>query len=499
MRISRALALSACLIAGLSCASTAQVPTRISDFPSGTADGTEYVLVSQGGISIKLTTAQIAALGGGGSGAVSSVFGRTGAITAQNSDYTFSQIAAKPTTCAGYGIIDCGNAIGASSSVDGHVALFVGTDGKHFQDPGYFPNLTIAGNTINLGGNITASTILDSLGAVQGDVAYRGPSGWNVLAPGTSGQLLASQGTSANLHWVDPTSGGTLTSLTGGGGILLSTDPCIATCTISTTLTTNAQTGTTYAAAPSDGGKVVTLVNASAIAVSIVQANTTNFTAGYGTTFFNKSATIGGGVVTVTAAGGSLFGNGLATLKVYPGQAADIASDSTNYSFTAVSMPLLANNGICANISGATNYCAPLTSTNVTNLLSANPLANTNQTQVFSGQQTNAVTTLSIATATFTPDGTNNNYKLTLIHASCPCTLANPSATPVAGTSGVLVIVQSATGSDLITTWGSQYVYQGGTSTIALSTAANAVDVLSYYVIDSTHILLTPGALNATH
>ncbi len=121
-----------------------------------------------------------------------------------------------------------------------------------------------------------------------------------------------------------------------------------------------------------------------------------------------------------------------------------------------------------------------------------------NGTNVWSAQQSASVTTLSISTATFTPDGTNNNYSITLVHASCPCTLANPSATPVAGTSGQVVVKQSSTGSDTIGTYGSQFQAPGGTSTITLSTGANAVDVLSYYVMDSTHILLSPS-LNYVH
>ena len=44
--------------------------------------------------------------GGGGGGAVSSVFGRTGAVTAQSGDYIFSQIGSLPTTLSGYGITD---------------------------------------------------------------------------------------------------------------------------------------------------------------------------------------------------------------------------------------------------------------------------------------------------------------------------------------------------------------------------------------------------------
>ena len=39
-------------------------------------------------------------------GVVTSVFGRTGAVTAQSNDYTFSQIGSKPTTLSGYGITD---------------------------------------------------------------------------------------------------------------------------------------------------------------------------------------------------------------------------------------------------------------------------------------------------------------------------------------------------------------------------------------------------------
>ena len=44
--------------------------------------------------------------GGGGAGAVSSVFGRTGDVVATVNDYTFAQIGSKPTTLAGYGITD---------------------------------------------------------------------------------------------------------------------------------------------------------------------------------------------------------------------------------------------------------------------------------------------------------------------------------------------------------------------------------------------------------
>jgi hypothetical protein len=112
--------------------------------------------------------------------------------------------------------------------------------------------------------------------------------------------------------------------------------------------------------------------------------------------------------------------------------------------------------------------------------------------------QSSTPQTLTISTATFTPVvGNGNNIKFTLT-AACPCTYANWSGTPIAGTSGVLEVMQG-TGGQTITTWGSQYIYAGGTATIALSAGAGATDTFSYYVRDSTHTLITTAALNATH
>ncbi len=139
----------------------------------------------------------------------------------------------------------------------------------------------------------------------------------------------------------------------------------------------------------------------------------------------------------------------------------------------------------CADLSNGATGCSVATGTSGATI----PLLN--GTNVWSGQQSVTPASLAISTATFTPNGSSNNYTLTLVHASCPCTLANPSATPVAGTGGQIVVIQSATGSDLIGTYGSQYEASGGTSTLTLSTGANAVDVLSYYVRDATHIELS--------
>ena len=115
--------------------------------------------------------------------------------------------------------------------------------------------------------------------------------------------------------------------------------------------------------------------------------------------------------------------------------------------------------------------------------------ASTSVVNSWTATQRSPSVAITISTATFTPDGsTGNNWNFTLVHASCPCTLANPTNVEV-GASGVIYVVQSSTGSDLISTYGSDYKFPSGFKPL-LSTSANAVDALSYYVFDATHILV---------
>lgn len=58
-------------------------------------------------------------------------------------------------------------------------------------------------------GNQTLSTAIDAaLGSAQGDILYRGASGWAALAPGTAGNVLSTGGASANPAWVAQSGGG---------------------------------------------------------------------------------------------------------------------------------------------------------------------------------------------------------------------------------------------------------------------------------------------------
>lgn len=87
----------------------------------------------------------------------------------------------------------------------------------------------------------------------------------------------------------------------------------------------NAQTGTTYTVVTGDRGQHVTYSNASAIAVTLPQANSSTFGAGW----FSYHENVGDGLVTITPTTSTI--NGAATLRLSKNQWALITSDNTNY------------------------------------------------------------------------------------------------------------------------------------------------------------------------
>lgn len=108
-----------------------------------------------------------------------------------------------------------------------------------------------------------------------------------------------------------------------------------------------------------------------------------------------------------------------------------------------------------------------------------------NQVQVFSAAQRGTITTLTDG-ATITPNfATSNHFTVTL---GGNRTLANPSNL-VAGQSGVIFVLQDATGSRTLS-YGSSWDFTGGTAP-TLSTGASAVDLLAYVVRSSTSIHAT--------
>lgn len=55
---------------------------------------------------------------------------------------------------------------------------------------------------------LTASEVLDMIGATHGDILYRDSADWQVLAPGTAGQVLQTNGSGADPSWVTSSSAG---------------------------------------------------------------------------------------------------------------------------------------------------------------------------------------------------------------------------------------------------------------------------------------------------
>jgi hypothetical protein len=108
--------------------------------------------------------------------------------------------------------------------------------------------------------------------------------------------------------------------------------------------------------------------------------------------------------------------------------------------------------------------------------------AKTDVAQSFTAAQRGSVSALTDG-ATITPDfAVANNFSVTL---GGNRTLANPTNL-VAGQSGVIKITQDGTGSRTLA-FGSYWDFAAGTAP-TLTTAANAVDILAYYVDSTTNI-----------
>ena len=149
-----------------------------------------------------------------------------------------------------------------------------------------------------------------------------------------------------------------------------------------------------------------------------------------------------------------------------PGLFTDLTVTGTTTLATSLTGILKGTSGVVSTATAGTDYVS------------------TSVNQTFTKGQRGAVSALTSA-ATITPDfATSNNFSLTL---ATNATLANPS-NQTAGQSGVIVITQDATGSRTLA-YGSYWKFSGGTPT--LTTTANAVDVLAYYVESSTRITAT--------
>jgi hypothetical protein len=119
-------------------------------------------------------------------------------------------------------------------------------------------------------------------------------------------------------------SGGSVTSVATSCG--LSGGTITTTGTLIRSAAVNAQTGTSYAILSTDCGKLLTLSNASAVAVTIAQAGSAGFPAGYLLDIENEGA----GTVTITPTTSTIDGG--ASLTLATNQGIRLFSDGANYS-----------------------------------------------------------------------------------------------------------------------------------------------------------------------
>jgi hypothetical protein len=109
--------------------------------------------------------------------------------------------------------------------------------------------------------------------------------------------------------------------------------------------------------------------------------------------------------------------------------------------------------------------------------------AKTDVVQSFTAAQRGTVSALGNQSGTITLNmATANNISMTLTGSS---TLANPTNL-TAGQSGVIVVTQDGTGGRTLA-FNSNWKFPGGTAP-TLTTAANSVDVIAYYVESSSRI-----------
>jgi hypothetical protein len=234
-----------------------------------------------------------------------------------------------PSPITGTGVLSAPTAVvGPASVTADHLAVFNGTTGKLIKDGGVVPASTAnysqtftTQTSVALAHNLnTTAVITQCFDNSNADI------GWDTLTL-TDANTVTVTFTNAQTGKCVVTgnlASGTTFSISTTCGV--SGGPITATGTITGIETVNSQTGTTYAIANGDCGKLVTLANAAPIAVSIAQAGTGGlFAAGW----FADVQNTGVGTVTITPTTSTI--NGGSSLVLLTGQGVRIVSNGTNY------------------------------------------------------------------------------------------------------------------------------------------------------------------------
>jgi hypothetical protein len=290
--------------------------------------------------------------------------------------------------------------------------------------------------------------------SAQGTILYRGASSWSALAPGTSGQILQTQGASANPQWTSVSGIGTVTSVNASGGstgLNFTGGPITSSGTLTmggtlgtgyggTNLTSFTSGGAVYATSTSalttgilpvasggTGSSSPSLVAGTNVTISGSWPNQTINASGGGGSGTVTSVNVSGGTTGLTTSGGPITGSGTITLA---GTLA-IASGGTGQT-TA---------------SAAFNALSPITSTG----------------DLIIGNGTNSATRLGIGT---------NGYVLTSNGTTASWAASTGGVTSFSAGSTGLTPSTATTGA--ITLAGTLAVANGGTG-VTTSSGANSV------------------------
>ena len=223
--------------------------------------------------------------------------------------------------------------------------------------------------------------------------------------------------------------------------------------------------GSTAIAATIASNAVTTAkINANAVTNAKMATSTANTLAGYDNTGAHNTVTVGSGLslsagtLTATGAGsGTVTSVSVTSANGFAGSVATATSTPAITISTSISGVLKGNGTAISAATAGTDFVAPGTVTGYT----------AQQYAVASALTAGATVSWNLNTAQAATLTANQNF-----------TLSNPTNMQAGGTY-TLVITQDATGSRVIT-WGSAYKFSGG-SKFVLSTAASAVDIITFY------------------
>lgn len=173
---------------------------------------------------------------------------------------------------------------------------------------------------------VLASVTFTNLGTpANGTLLYCSDCTTATTCSGSGSGALAKR---ENGAWVCGASGtGTVTSVDAAEGVETAGGSAItATGTVRAVALINAQTGTSYTIVTGDRGKMLTLSNAAAVAVTLPQSGSGGFPSGW---FLRGVRNANAGTVTITPTTSTI--NAAASLKLYKGWAAFVSGDGTNY------------------------------------------------------------------------------------------------------------------------------------------------------------------------